>query len=178
MPLQQQPRAAATGIVSMSTRPDPERSGTVEIATRRCSQEVYSLDLRPKLPNRSRYTEVFTVVVLVAEVKTRGKRYPGTIFECMKCPDSNILGDRRVRQEIFLMKSVQIRIFQATDQSGKRYWRAGWPGVLKRQIFFSPALFYFLCVRPWVVRETTYDASSYSRTVHTSDRTLSRSSRS
>ena len=29
-------RAAATGLVSMSTRPDPEGSGTVEIATRRC----------------------------------------------------------------------------------------------------------------------------------------------
>ena len=29
-------RAAATGRVSMSTRPDPEGSGTVEIATRRC----------------------------------------------------------------------------------------------------------------------------------------------
>ena len=27
-------RAAATGLVSMSTRPDPEGSGTVEIATR------------------------------------------------------------------------------------------------------------------------------------------------
>ena len=29
-------RAAATGLVSMSTWPDPEGSGTVEIATRRC----------------------------------------------------------------------------------------------------------------------------------------------
>ena len=29
-------RAAATGLVSMSTRPDPEGSGTVEIATRTC----------------------------------------------------------------------------------------------------------------------------------------------
>ena len=29
-------RAAATGLVSMSTRPDPEGSDTVEIATRRC----------------------------------------------------------------------------------------------------------------------------------------------
>ena len=29
-------RAAATGLVSLSTRPDPEGSGTVEIATRRC----------------------------------------------------------------------------------------------------------------------------------------------
>ena len=29
-------RAAATGPVSMSTRPDPEGSDTVEIATRRC----------------------------------------------------------------------------------------------------------------------------------------------
>ena len=28
-------RAASTGLVSMSTRPDPERSGAVEIATRR-----------------------------------------------------------------------------------------------------------------------------------------------
>ena len=33
-------RAAATGPVSMSTRPDPEGSDTVEIATRRCQ---YSL---------------------------------------------------------------------------------------------------------------------------------------
>ena len=31
-------RAAATGLVSMSTRPDPEGSGTVEIVTRRCSR--------------------------------------------------------------------------------------------------------------------------------------------
>ena len=29
-------RAAATGPVSMSTRPDPDGSDTVEIATRRC----------------------------------------------------------------------------------------------------------------------------------------------
>ena len=29
-------RAAATGVMSMSTRLDPEGSGTVEIATRRC----------------------------------------------------------------------------------------------------------------------------------------------
>ena len=29
-------RAAATGLVNMSTRPDPLGSGTVEIATRRC----------------------------------------------------------------------------------------------------------------------------------------------
>ena len=29
-------RAAASGFVSMSTRPDPEGSGTAEIATRRC----------------------------------------------------------------------------------------------------------------------------------------------
>ena len=29
-------RAAATGLVSMSNRPDPEGSDTVEIATRRC----------------------------------------------------------------------------------------------------------------------------------------------
>ena len=29
-------RAAATGLVSMSTRPNPEGSGTVEIATQRC----------------------------------------------------------------------------------------------------------------------------------------------
>ena len=32
-------RAAASGLVSMSTRPDPEGSGTVEIATRRLCQE-------------------------------------------------------------------------------------------------------------------------------------------
>ena len=35
-------RAAATGSVSMSTRPDPERSGAVEIATWTC----------PRLPDR------------------------------------------------------------------------------------------------------------------------------
>ena len=29
-------RAAATGFVSMSTRPDPEGSGSVEIATQSC----------------------------------------------------------------------------------------------------------------------------------------------
>ena len=33
-------RAAATGPVSMSTRPDPEGSDTVEIATRRCRLRV------------------------------------------------------------------------------------------------------------------------------------------
>ena len=35
-PVATQARAAATGPVSMSTRPDPEGSDTVEIATRRC----------------------------------------------------------------------------------------------------------------------------------------------
>ena len=39
-------RAAATGLVSMSTRPDPERSGTVEIATRRCPRLRVVWDLR------------------------------------------------------------------------------------------------------------------------------------
>ena len=40
-------RAAATGLVSMSTRPDPEGSGTVEIATRRCPRlRVVVWDLR------------------------------------------------------------------------------------------------------------------------------------
>ena len=39
-------RAAATGLVSMSTRPDPEGSGTVEIATRRCPRLRVVWDLR------------------------------------------------------------------------------------------------------------------------------------
>ena len=39
-------RAAATGIVSMSTRPDAEGSGTVEIATRRCPRLRVVWDLR------------------------------------------------------------------------------------------------------------------------------------
>ena len=39
-------RAAATGLVSMSTRPDPERSGTVEIATRRCPRLRVVWDVR------------------------------------------------------------------------------------------------------------------------------------
>ena len=39
-------RAAATGFVSMSTRPDPEGSGTVEIATRRCPRLRIVWDLR------------------------------------------------------------------------------------------------------------------------------------
>ena len=34
-------RAAATGPVSMSTRPDPEGSDTVEIATRRCPRHWF-----------------------------------------------------------------------------------------------------------------------------------------
>ena len=39
-------RAAATGLVSMSTRPDPEGSGTVEIATRRYPRLRVVWDLR------------------------------------------------------------------------------------------------------------------------------------
>ena len=39
-------RAAATGLVIMSTRPDPEGSGTVEIATRRCPCLRVVWDLR------------------------------------------------------------------------------------------------------------------------------------
>ena len=39
-------RAAATGLVSMSTRPDPEGSGTVEIATRRCPRLRVVWDLK------------------------------------------------------------------------------------------------------------------------------------
>ena len=39
-------RAAATGPVSMSTRPSPEGSGTVEIATRRCPHLRVVWDLR------------------------------------------------------------------------------------------------------------------------------------
>ena len=39
-------RAAATGPVSMSTRPDPEGSDTVEIATRRCPRLRLVWDLR------------------------------------------------------------------------------------------------------------------------------------
>ena len=39
-------RAAATGLVSKSTRPDPEGSGTVEIATRRCPRLWVVWDLR------------------------------------------------------------------------------------------------------------------------------------
>ena len=39
-------RAAATGRVGMSTRPDPERYGAVEIATRRCPRLRVVLDLR------------------------------------------------------------------------------------------------------------------------------------
>ena len=38
--------AAATGLVSMSTRPDPEGSGTVEIATPRCPRLRVVWDLR------------------------------------------------------------------------------------------------------------------------------------
>ena len=39
-------RAAATGPVSMSTRPDPEGSDTVEIATRICPRLRVVWDLR------------------------------------------------------------------------------------------------------------------------------------
>ena len=39
-------RAAATGPVSMSTRPDPEGSDTVEVATRRCPRLRVVWDLR------------------------------------------------------------------------------------------------------------------------------------
>ena len=39
-------RAAATGLVSMSTRLDPEGSDTVEIATRRCPRLRVVWDLR------------------------------------------------------------------------------------------------------------------------------------
>ena len=39
-------RAAATGLVRVSTRPDPEGSGTVEIATRRCPRLRVVWDLR------------------------------------------------------------------------------------------------------------------------------------
>ena len=39
-------RAAATERVSMSTRPDPDRSGAVEIATRRCRRLGGVWDLR------------------------------------------------------------------------------------------------------------------------------------
>ena len=39
-------RAAATGLVRMSTRPDPEGSGTGEIATRRCPRLRVVWDLR------------------------------------------------------------------------------------------------------------------------------------
>ena len=48
-------RAAATGPVSMSTRPDPEGSDTVEIATRRCHRVRVVWDLRdPEIPVVSR----------------------------------------------------------------------------------------------------------------------------
>ena len=39
-------RAAATGLVSISTRPDPEGSGTTEIAIRRCPRLRAVWDLR------------------------------------------------------------------------------------------------------------------------------------
>ena len=39
-------RAAATGPVSMSARPDPEGSDTVEIATRRCTLSSADLGLQ------------------------------------------------------------------------------------------------------------------------------------
>ena len=39
-------RAAATGPMSMSTRPHPAGSGTVEIATRRCPRLRVVWDLR------------------------------------------------------------------------------------------------------------------------------------
>ena len=43
-------RAAATGLVSMSTRPDPEGSDTVEIATRRCPRLRFLLLLYSIFP--------------------------------------------------------------------------------------------------------------------------------
>ena len=43
--------AAATGSVSMSTRPDPEGSGTVEIATRRCPRIRHGGDSHPEMPS-------------------------------------------------------------------------------------------------------------------------------
>ena len=46
-------RAAATGLVSMSTRPDPEGSGTVEIATRRCPRLPVVWDLRELTPEQN-----------------------------------------------------------------------------------------------------------------------------
>ena len=45
-PVATRARAAATGPVSMSTRPDPEGSDTVEIATRRCPRLPVVWDLR------------------------------------------------------------------------------------------------------------------------------------
>ena len=43
-------RAAATGLVSMSTRPNPEGSGTLGIATRRCPRlRVVSVAKRPSI---------------------------------------------------------------------------------------------------------------------------------
>ena len=39
-------RGATTGLVSMSTRPDPEGSGTVEIATRRCPRLSHLTSVR------------------------------------------------------------------------------------------------------------------------------------
>ena len=46
-------RAAATGLVNMSTRPDPEGSGTVEIATRRCPRLRVVWDLRELTHNKN-----------------------------------------------------------------------------------------------------------------------------
>ena len=52
-------RAAATGLVSMSTRPDPEGSGTVEMATRSrpCLRVVW--DLRELTQNKNPGHEAF-----------------------------------------------------------------------------------------------------------------------
>ena len=44
--------AAATGVVSMSTRPDPEGSGMVEIVTQRCPRLRVVWELRELLPTR------------------------------------------------------------------------------------------------------------------------------
>ena len=45
--------AAATGRVGMSIRPDPERSGTVDIATRRCPRLLVVWDLHELTTNKN-----------------------------------------------------------------------------------------------------------------------------
>ena len=45
-PVETKARAAATGPVSMSTRPDPEGSDTVDTANRRCPRLRVVWDLR------------------------------------------------------------------------------------------------------------------------------------